>query len=287
MGVKGLLKALNPYAKQVNLRDYRGQRAAVDILCWMHRGSYSCSHELAEGIESTKYIKFCLNMLEILVANGVIPLVVFDGCELPGKVNTNSVRRQTRFQNLIQARLANDAGYTKAATKHYQQAVSITPDMIEALKVALRRHEIEYFVAPYESDPQMAFLSNCSHVDFVITEDSDLVVYGSRRILYKLDTSGNATEIIPHIIFLPPTDNFYCNSDKEYDFAHWNPDQFIMFCCLCGCDYTTTKNKIRNLGIKTAFRIVSKAKSLKTLIIDLVYTYGDKVTEHFVDEVLH
>ena len=287
MGIKGLLKALSPYSNQVNIRDYRGQKAAVDILCWLHRGSYSCSRELAEGIGSTKYIKFCLNMLDILINNGVTPLVVFDGFELPGKANTNIMRRQTRLQNLMQARLADDAGDTKTAIKLYQQAVSVTPSMIIALQEALTKHNIEYFVSPYESDAQMAFLSIGNYVDFVVTEDSDLVVYGSRCVLYKLDVNGDANEIYTASIFQPPTDINHNNSDIEFDFLHWNQDQFIMFCCLCGCDYTTPKNKIRNLGMKTAYKIVSKSKTLKVLIIDLKHTYGDKVTDEFINEVIY
>lgn len=36
---------------------------------------------------------------------------------------------------------------------------------------------MEYVVAPYEADAQMAFLARNGHVDLVITEDSDLIAY--------------------------------------------------------------------------------------------------------------
>jgi len=46
--------------------------------------------------------------------------------------------------------------------------------------LALRQAGIKYMVAPYESDAQLALLSKEGLVDVVISEDSDLLVYGTR-----------------------------------------------------------------------------------------------------------
>ena len=43
----------------------------------------------------------------------------------------------------------------------------------------------KYIVAPYESDAQMAFFVNRGYADFVLTEDSDLLTYGCKKV-YKL-----------------------------------------------------------------------------------------------------
>lgn len=50
MGINGLLQALKPIAKQVHVRQYAGQRVAVDGYSWLHKGAYSCARELCEGI---------------------------------------------------------------------------------------------------------------------------------------------------------------------------------------------------------------------------------------------
>ena len=42
----------------------------------------------------------------------------------------------------------------------------------------LREENIEYYVAPYEADAQLAFLSLSNYVSSIITEDSDLLAYG-------------------------------------------------------------------------------------------------------------
>ena len=47
---------------------------------------------------------------------------------------------------------------------------------------ACRRVGVECIVAPYEADAQLAYLSREGIVDLVITEDSDLLVFGSKRV---------------------------------------------------------------------------------------------------------
>ena len=46
---------------------------------------------------------------------------------------------------------------------------------------------IEFIVAPYEADCQLSYFSKIDYVDAVITEDSDLLAYGAKVVLYKLD----------------------------------------------------------------------------------------------------
>jgi 5'-3' exonuclease len=58
----------------------------------------------------------------------------------------------------------------------------------------LRQDNVEYVVAPYEADAQMAFLARNGHVDLVITEDSDLIAYGCPQVessISKLEQKVN------------------------------------------------------------------------------------------------
>lgn len=50
---------------------------------------------------------------------------------------------------------------------------------------------MQCIVAPYEADAQLAYLSKEGIIDTVITEDSDLLVFGSKRVLFKMDESGH------------------------------------------------------------------------------------------------
>ena len=58
-----------------------------------------------------------------------------------------------------------------------------------------RRIGVECIVAPYEADAQLAYLEKEGIVDLVITEDSDLLVFGCKRVLFKMDDAGNGNLI--------------------------------------------------------------------------------------------
>ena len=44
---------------------------------------------------------------------------------------------------------------------------------------------VESIVAPYEADAQLAYLCRTGYVDFILTEDSDLLAFGAPKVLYK------------------------------------------------------------------------------------------------------
>ena len=275
MGILGLLKAVGKLMLRAHISKFQGKRAGVDIMCWLHRGSYSCSREVVEGLPTFAYVKFCLKMLKLLLDNGIIPVCVFDGRALPMKLDTNQQRKTMRNDHRRLARNAYDAGDLVTANKHYQQAVSISAEMVTALQCALRDHGIAYIVSPYESDAQLAFLSTQNYVDLVITEDSDLIPYMCAHIIFKLDTRGSCVEFSGSSLFGSETTTSSSESTtfdscpKDWlDFSGWSRDQFLLYCCLTGCDYV---KKLKSVGSKMAYKIVSRHTTFQSLIPALKY----------------
>lgn len=92
------------------------------------------------------------------------------------------------------------------ALRHFQKAVSIThrianqlirvrrPNRSPLTRQALSEHKIDYVVAPYEADAQLAHLVKSGKVDAVISEDSDLLVFGCRTVRCWRTESGVAVE---------------------------------------------------------------------------------------------
>lgn len=81
---------------------------------------------------------------------------------------------------------------------------------------ALIAEEVSYVVAPYEADAQLAYLEKKGIIDGIITEDSDLLVFGCRKVLFKLDADGRCVEI--------KRDNFaLC---REFSFSGWTDKEF-------------------------------------------------------------
>lgn len=141
------------------------------------------------------------------------------------------------------------AGDSKGAHIQIQRAVDVTPQMAARLMHELRRQRIDFVVAPYEADAQMAWLARNDRVAAVITEDSDLLLFGAPRILFKLDRDGYADEVcisrLPELV--------------ELDMSMLSFEQFRQICMLSGCDYLPP---IYGMGLKTAHRYVCRYRSI-------------------------
>jgi exonuclease 1 len=76
---------------------------------------------------------------------------------------------------------------------------------------------VQYLVAPYEADAQMAYLTKANLADVVITEDSDLLAYGCPEVLFKLSKTGEVDHI--RLADLPLS--------RSVSFAGFTHDNFI------------------------------------------------------------
>ena len=77
-------------------QDYANERVGIDAYCWLHRGAYGCSWELATGAPTDKYVRYCMDRIRCLIHWKVVPVVVFDGGYLPSKAGTEKERRASR-----------------------------------------------------------------------------------------------------------------------------------------------------------------------------------------------
>ena len=82
MGIQGLHQILKPAVKSVNVQDYKGTTAAIDIMVWLYKGAYSCSYELGKGEPTLTFLGYPLKMLRLLSSKGIKPICVFDGLHL-------------------------------------------------------------------------------------------------------------------------------------------------------------------------------------------------------------
>jgi len=250
----GLLEHLRSITEKKHLSEYRGLRAAVDAHCWLHRAKFCCITELASGIDTDKFISYCMDMVNLLLAHGIKPLIVFDGRQLPAKCEKNEERRLARENSRLLSDEAMTNGDEALAYSFMKKCVGVSSKMVRQLIDVLKSKGIEYMVSPYESDAQLAFLSRTKLIDLVITEDSDAIVYGCLRTLFKL----NRDNAMGDEIFRK---NMGCVT--ELSFSNWSDDQFKLFCCLSGCDYVT---KLKNMGIKTAYQLVKDCNSIDSVI---------------------
>ena len=140
MGISGLLQALRDVMDPVSAEDLRGQTAAIDAFSWLHKGVYACSAQLCLGEPTTKYIKYIMDKIDMLLAVGVTPLMVFDGDYLPMKGGKEDERAASRKKNLARGLSYLKDGNSRAAHNCFVKAVDVTPEMaFEVIKVGCWR----------------------------------------------------------------------------------------------------------------------------------------------------
>lgn len=119
---------------------------------------------------------------------------------------------------------------------------------------ALRAESVPYIVAPYEADAQMAYLERIGLIDGIITEDSDLLVFGCKKVYYKLDAVTATMTSISRSDFASVTD---------ISLVGWSDVQFRAMSILSGCDYLPS---IPGIGLKTAWTLMRKHKTVENVI---------------------
>ncbi|GLU18314.1 hypothetical protein SLE2022_346200 [Rubroshorea leprosula] len=277
MGIKDLLRFLKPHIEPINIKKYAGKRVGIDAYSWLHKGAYSCSMELClnlVGDKKTQFLSYFMHRINLLRFHKIIPVVVFDGGSIPCKAATENDRYRRRKANRELAMTKLKEGDVNSASELFQRAVSITPAMAHQLIQVLRSENIEYVVAPYEADAQLAYLASLDSekggVVAVITEDSDLIAYSCPSIMFKMDRYGNGEELLLKKIF--------DSAAKKPSFKHFDKELFIGMCVLAGCDFLPS---VPGIGIAKAYSLVSKYRNLERVLSVLKIEKGSQMPEDY------
>lgn len=183
----------------------------------------------------------------------VTPYLVFDGDYLPSKAATESERAQRRDEAKKRGLDLLKLGKNADAYSELQKAVDITPEMARLLIEELKKARVQYIVAPYEADSQMAYLEKKGIVNGILSEDSDLLVFGARVLVTKLDQYGECVVV--------RRDDF--TACREVSLVGWTDADFRRMAILSGCDYLTN---IPKFGLKTAHRYLRTHKKVDRIV---------------------
>lgn len=242
MGIKSLFKSkyllLNELTSTQNkLQEMGIKNIAIDISCWIHKAKYANNCELAINESSKAWLYMIYHSFKSLSKNFNL-IFVFDGKTPDHKLKEHFKRRENN-ENLIKLGkelIKNKETELKGKellvkTIETVTLVSKLIDFIEQIKLG------KYLQAEYEADSLLAKLSLTKEVDLIITEDTDLIVYGCEKILFKYKNDKGMLYLKKESI----KNNFFLED--------W--DLFKIFCILCGCDYA----KISGIALKKAENI--------------------------------
>ncbi|KAI0563167.1 Exonuclease 1 [Gracilaria domingensis] len=169
------------------------------------------------------------------------------------KARTHAERRERREEALRKAQEAVAAGESRKAQEFYQRACFVTSDMARNVIRECRKLNVEYVVAPYEADAQLAWMMRSGYIQSVITEDSDLLVYGASRIFYKMNKNGMGDMF----------ESKNLSSLEAISMRNFTEDMFMYMCVCSGCDFF---KGVQGLGIKKAHALIRRYKTLSRVL---------------------
>ena len=121
------------------------------------------------GEPTDKFLGYCERMIELMRHHGVTPVLVFDGAPPAMKARLNEERRAQRAAHRAKADALLAQGKRAEAVSAMSKAVGVRPHMTQQLIELCRARGVEFIVAPYEADAQLAYLVEHGHCAAAVT----------------------------------------------------------------------------------------------------------------------
>ncbi|KAJ7552401.1 hypothetical protein O6H91_06G054200 [Diphasiastrum complanatum] len=156
--------------------------------------------------------------------------------ELQAKDEMNQAQLESENQMLIQEELELRA----AQKKNERNADSVTGEMFAECQELLQMFGLPYVIAPMEAEAQCAFMDSIQLVDGVVTDDSDVFLFGGRNVYKNIFDDRKYVET-------------YYMKDVEAELGI-NREKLIHMALLLGSDYT---EGVSGIGIVNAIEVVN------------------------------
>eukprot|EP00930_Biecheleria_cincta_P034521 TRINITY_DN23852_c0_g1_i1.p1 TRINITY_DN23852_c0_g1~~TRINITY_DN23852_c0_g1_i1.p1 ORF type:complete len:409 (-),score=71.74 TRINITY_DN23852_c0_g1_i1:1041-2267(-) len=268
MGIKGLFPYIQRAAPKsihdTKLKSLTGYSVAIDASAWMYQflsvvrtGVGAENLKNAEG-EATSHLQGFLSRAIKMLEAGIHPVFVFDGKPPEMKLAVSRTRREERAAAAEEhAAAVACAAPAEQVFKAASRSTVVTREHNDAAKAILRNMGIPVVEAPGEAEAACAQLCRAEKVYASVTEDMDVLAFGSPKQLKNLfDVEGSRLRRGPR-------------PAQEIDLAlvleglGCDMNRFVEFCILSGCDYLPHLPKI---GATTAFQLLAREGSLQGVV---------------------
>lgn len=201
MGIGKRSVLLNDFGKAVErgirLDQLGIKTVGVDATIWLvtvHR-NLEDNQKKNYSLHAKCFMDYCGERIDVLQRNGLIPTLVFDGNATPLKTEIKKLRKAIKDDNKKKGQeirdVDSDSDINYSDNEHVDNEGTFKkpkqcyiPDRSKILKWLTDERKVDFIVAPYEADAQLAYLANNGIVDAVVTEDSDLVAFGCPNVYY-------------------------------------------------------------------------------------------------------
>lgn len=236
MGVKNLYKFIKlncPEAIQyLDKKDLYNKKIGIDGNFWLYQivGSMKSNNIKIvnnNNLDITHVYGLYIRILSILKL-GIKPLFVFDGKAPEIKYETINKRilEKSKAKDKISQ---NDFINNKEKKKLIQNSFFINKEEIEHCKLLLEKMNIPYIQSIEEADSQLAYLCKNNYIDYTISNDTDILIFGAKNILPFFKSSNTKFKII--------------NKSIIQDKLNLKDDDIVKLAILLGNDYSMSNIK--------------------------------------------
>lgn len=222
----------------------RTPRIAIDAYMFV----FQSSHSNLQGVERENDIQIrnIISKLMYLTLLNVSYVVVFDGRYKPQKLRHSEDVLSISYDHQL-----NEFQRIAFENENYTEESPCTP-LISRLCEIFRTNKIDFIQAPGEAEAECAMLQKFGIVDFVLTKDTDVFVFGATKVLRNFSRSeqdvavpNNSTSTKDY--YVTPVDMTRVTQETGLDYQ-----RLILIATLRGGDYS---NGVNNIGITRASRI--------------------------------
>lgn len=275
MGITNLKKLIAEAASIVSLNTYASKMFAVDISIWLHKFLYYGEGDQVITCLAAQIEQFCN-------AN-ITPVYVFDG-ECNDDVKRASIKRRetktrdretlTSLKESIVPVMLGETGVGQVVDEKTLTRIEslekrtrcLSAEILQQCKDLLDQHNTPHMQAVYEADTLIAELCARGLVHGVFSEDVDMLTYGCERLVTKFQPNSNIV-----------TEYLLSNVLNELGMTY---EQFVDFCILCGCDYST---KIYGIAIMNARKLIKQHQTIEQVLVYVTST--DKLAKRHTYDV--
>lgn len=254
MGVKGLFQFLKRFEKGIHIPSYiSGKLVGIDIFWFLHQSKgdmFSLQNNLLPIIKNAKKV-YC----------------VFDGAPSQEKKEYLQIQNRKRneiFQSIeqIEKFLKYPFNRLTSCDRHHinlylnqlkRQVWQPPPEYIDYVKSWLSNKGCEIYQATFEADTELIDLEQKRQINIIITNDSDLLLLGSSRVLRPIVPLRGAV-----------LDKEYIQQILGFTAQQWNDFMYL-------CKY------MKNKDVILAYSLISVYKELDYVLQKYYTIYKDEL----------
>lgn len=294
MGIKNLHRILEKYAPgcytSKHLSEFQYKKIAIDISLYLYK---------YKAISGPRWLDSFVALIHSLRKWNVHCIFIYDGQAPAEKLEEQKRRREVRAKMgdkiaILQAEIdqyeqdgtigdmLKEICYTQPVSlfrsqvapkfdlqlakdrvlKMSSQMISITPDDLLLSQELFDIMQIPYTKAPGEAENYASHLCKYGFVDAVLSEDTDVLAYGTPIFLTKMDYIEDTVVEI--------------NYQKILEETGMTTETFTDLCIMCECDYNSN---IPLIGYEKSYDLLKKYTRIEQVLEYLVTcTKADKKT---------